>query len=110
MSLATFSNRFVGTVMTSTFLSVANAISWAGFFLLMAIVCVIVASFFYFIVPETKGHSLEDMVLYFAEITDDRAILEVENASSASAENDAKNSESTLELQDEGIVASGTMT
>ena len=28
--------------------------------------------------PETKGRSLEDMSLYFAEITGDRSVLEAE--------------------------------
>jgi hypothetical protein len=78
MSVATFLNRATATLMASTFLSTANAISWAGFFCLLAGVCVIVLIFLYFLLPETKGRSLEDMSIYFAEITGDTSILEAE--------------------------------
>ena len=117
MSLSTFSNRFVGTIMVSTFLSVANAISWAGFFLLLAFICIIIGIFFYYLVPETKGRSLEDMTLFFAEITNDRAILDADrnlvNADNSGRKND---DESIIEMQqqqqdDDSIaVTSGTMT
>ena len=78
MSVATFCNRATATLMASTFLSTANAISYAGFFFLLSLVCVFFFGFFYFILPETKGRSLEDMSLYFAEITGDRSVLEAE--------------------------------
>jgi len=78
MSVATFSNRATATLMSSTFLSTANALSYAGFFFLLAVICVVFFGFFYFILPETKGRSLEDMSLYFAEITGDRSVLEAE--------------------------------
>mmetsp|Transcript_38687 Transcript_38687/g.116205 ORF Transcript_38687/g.116205 Transcript_38687/m.116205 type:complete len:570 (-) Transcript_38687:451-2160(-) len=78
MSIATFLNRVAATLMASTFLSTAHAISWAGFFLLLAIVCMMVAAFVYFFVPETKGRSLEDMSMYFAELTGDRSIMDAE--------------------------------
>jgi len=78
MSLATFLNRATATLMSSTFLSLANALSWAGFFLAMCCVCLIVALFMAIYLPETKGRSLEDMVVYFAEIMGDRSILQVE--------------------------------
>jgi MFS family permease len=78
MSMATFFNRIVATLMSSTFLSTANAIGWAGFFLMLAGICVVVFAFIYFLLPETKGRSLEDMSIYFAEITRDGSILEAE--------------------------------
>jgi len=78
MSVATFLNRVAATLMSSTFLSTATAMSWAGFFLLLAVVCMIVAGFIYFMVPETKGRSLEDMSLYFAELTGDRSVIDAE--------------------------------
>jgi len=79
MSLATFLNRVTATLMTSTFLSTAHAMSWAGFFFLLVIVSLIVMVFLYYFLPETKGRSLEDMSIYFAEITGDRSILEAED-------------------------------
>lgn len=78
MSVATFMNRVTATVMSSTFLSTANAMSWAGFFSLLTLVVIIVATFLYIYLPETNGHSLEDMTVFFAEITGDREILRYE--------------------------------
>lgn len=79
MSVAAFSNRIAATLMASTFLTTSAALGWAGFFLLLAGACVVVFAFIYFFLPETKGRSLEDMSLYFAEITNDSAILEAES-------------------------------
>jgi len=78
MSVATFMNRVTATLMASTFLTTAKAMSYAGFFLLLAGVCIIVLGFFYWFLPETRGRPLEDMSLYFAEITGDNSILEAE--------------------------------
>jgi len=80
MSVATFSNRVVATIMSSTFLSTASAMGWGGFFLMLCIICLVVAAFLYFYLPETRGRSLEDMSVYFAEITGDKSILEAEAA------------------------------
>jgi len=71
-------NRVTATIMSSTFLSVANAMSWAGFFIMMSIVCLVILLWLYIYLPETKGRALEDMSQYFAEITGDRSILEAE--------------------------------
>eukprot|EP00581_Thalassiosira_minuscula_P018509 CAMPEP_0183730760 /NCGR_PEP_ID=MMETSP0737-20130205/33625_1 /TAXON_ID=385413 /ORGANISM="Thalassiosira miniscula, Strain CCMP1093" /LENGTH=614 /DNA_ID=CAMNT_0025963341 /DNA_START=151 /DNA_END=1995 /DNA_ORIENTATION=- len=78
MSVATFMNRVTATIMSSTFLSVANAMSWSGFFILMSIVCLLILGWMFVYLPETKGRALEDMSQYFAEITGDRSILEAE--------------------------------
>jgi len=78
MSVATFMNRVTATIMSSTFLSVAQAMSWSGFFIMMSIVCLIILAWMYVYLPETKGRPLEDMSQYFAEITGDRSILEAE--------------------------------
>ena len=78
MSLATVMNRIASTAMSSTFLSVASAIGWAGFFLMLAGICLLVLVFLYFFLPETKGRSLEEMSLYFAELTNDTSLLEAE--------------------------------
>ncbi|KAL3903184.1 MAG: hypothetical protein SGILL_010542, partial [Bacillariaceae sp.] len=78
MSIATFFNRIVATLMASTFLSTANAIGWGGFFIMLAAICLVVFVFIFFLLPETKGRSLEDMSLYFAEITNDNSVLEAE--------------------------------
>ena len=45
---------------------------------MMAFVCLIVVVFLYVYLPETKGRSLEDMSVYFAEITGDTSIFEAE--------------------------------
>ena len=61
MSVATCASRVVATTMSSTFLTVADAVGWPGFFCLLATVCLLVCAFFLTFLPETKGKSLEDM-------------------------------------------------
>jgi len=78
MSLATFSNRFIATIFASSFLSVANAMTWIGFFFMMAVVCLIICIWVYVYLPETKGKHLEKMAQYFAELTGDRSVMEAE--------------------------------
>ena len=80
MHIRTFMNRATATIMTSTFLTVANAMSWSGFFILLAIVCLLILAWMYVYLPETKGRPLEDMSQFFAEITGDRSIVEAEEA------------------------------
>lgn len=79
MSMATLMNRAVATLMASTFLSTKELIGWAAFFLLLAVVCLLVLGFLAIYLPETKGRSLEDMSLYFAELTQDDTVLQVES-------------------------------
>ncbi|KAL3917992.1 MAG: hypothetical protein SGILL_004453 [Bacillariaceae sp.] len=78
MSIATFFNRITATLMASTFLSTANAIGWGSFFIMLGAIALVVLVFVFFLLPETKGRSLEDMSLYFAEITNDSSVLEAE--------------------------------
>lgn len=78
MSVAVLPNRITATIMASTFLSLAEWLSWPGFFLVLAGICLASAAFLYAYLPETKGRSLEEMSIYFAEITGDRSILDVE--------------------------------
>ncbi|CAJ1911354.1 unnamed protein product [Cylindrotheca closterium] len=78
MSLATTLNRAVATIVASTFLTTANAMGWTEYFLMLAGICFILTVFLYVYLPETKGRSLEDMTLYFAEITNDTSILDAE--------------------------------
>lgn len=80
MSLATFLNRVTATLMSSTFLTVAHGLSWSGYFLMMSFFCLLVMVYMVIYLPETKGRSLEDMTVYFAEITGDRSILSIEMA------------------------------
>jgi len=80
MSLAVFLNRACATLVFSTYESIAQALSWSGFFLFMSCLCGVVALFMAALLPETKGRSLEDMLAYFAELTGDRSILQVELA------------------------------
>ena len=78
MMVAILPNRITATIMASTFLSLADALTWPGFFLILAGVCLGGAVFLFVYLPETKGRSLEEMSLYFAEITGDRTILDAE--------------------------------
>jgi MFS family permease len=62
VSLCTFCNRIAATLMSSTFLSTAIAMSWSGFFLLLSCVCILILLFLY----------------YFAEISGDHRLLDAE--------------------------------
>jgi Sugar (and other) transporter len=79
VSLCTFCNRIAATLMSSTFLSTATAMSWSGFFFLLSCVCIAILVFLYYFLPETRGRSLEDMSVFFAEIAGDQRLLDAED-------------------------------
>lgn len=79
MSVATCASRIFAAVLTSTFLTIADAMGWPSFFCLLAGICLTVCAFFLTFLPETKGKSLEDMSLYFAELTGDHSLLNAES-------------------------------
>lgn len=72
-------NRITATIMASSFLSLAELLTWPGFFFALALICLVSAIFLYKYLPETKGKSLEEMSSYFASITGDRSILDAED-------------------------------
>jgi Sugar (and other) transporter len=78
VSLATFLNRGVATLMVCSFLTIHETITWPLFFMMLAGFCLVTLILLYFYLPETKGRSLEDMSLYFAEETGDFSILDAE--------------------------------
>lgn len=45
---------------------------------MLSIICLVVFGFLLKYLPETKGRSLEDMSVYFAEIMGDTSVLEAE--------------------------------
>ena len=65
--------------MASSFLSLAELLTWPGFFFALALICLASAMFLYLYLPETKGKSLEEMSFYFASLTGDRSILDAED-------------------------------
>jgi len=78
MSVATFMNRATGTIVTSSFFTLARLLTYSGFFILLGFINIGIMLFFYFMLPETKGRSLEDMSMYFAELTGDSSVLDAE--------------------------------
>jgi sugar porter (SP) family MFS transporter len=61
MSLATVANWGFNAVVASTFLTLTEKLGKAGTFWFYAIVCAIGIVFCYLYVPETKGHTLEEI-------------------------------------------------
>ena len=98
MSISTFANRLTATIMSSTFLSMAYALTWPGFFLLLAANCGLAAMVIYFYLPETNGVELEDMAKYFAEITNDDTILEMEESLAQTCKNAEEKSKVDMEM------------
>lgn len=75
VSIATCSNRVAATLLASTVLSLAHLLGWGGYFLLLAMICFVVACLMYKGLPETKGMTLEEMTKYFREISNDKSSL-----------------------------------
>ena len=61
MSLATVANWGFNAIVASTFLTLTDKLGKAGTFWFYTIICVIGIAFCYLYVPETKGHSLEEI-------------------------------------------------
>lgn len=64
MSLATVANWGFNAVVASTFLTLTEKLGKAGTFWFYAAVCAAGIAFCRFFVPETKGHSLEEIEKY----------------------------------------------
>ena len=93
MSVATFMNRVTGTLMTSSFFTMAELLTYSGFFILLGFINIGIILFFYFFLPETKGRNLEDMSMYFAEITGDSSVLDAERRLKESSQSTTQESE-----------------
>ncbi|EDQ89041.1 predicted protein [Monosiga brevicollis MX1] len=61
LGLATFVNRVVSGIITSTYLSMAQGLTPAGSFFLFAGLSLLSVAFVKFVVPETGGKTLEDI-------------------------------------------------
>ena len=66
-SLAISVNRLMSGVVSMTFLSISEAITFGGMFIVLAGVLVVGTIFFYFYLPETKGKSLEEIEALFED-------------------------------------------
>lgn len=64
-SLGVAMNRTMSGVVTISFLSLKRAITVPGAFFLFAGVSALCSTFIYFLVPETKGKTLEEIVAFF---------------------------------------------
>ncbi|KAJ9538703.1 hypothetical protein OSB04_031436 [Centaurea solstitialis] len=64
-SLAVSVNRLVSGVVSMTFLTISNEITFGGMFFMLSGVMVAATVFFYFFIPETKGKSLEEIGAIF---------------------------------------------
>lgn len=60
-SLAVSVNRLVSGVVSMSFLTVSNKISFGGTFFVLSGIMVLATVFFYFMLPETRGKSLEEI-------------------------------------------------
>ena len=86
MSMATTGNRALATLVSATFLSLKNALGDVGFLLLFSALCCGNVVFIRYLVPETKGRSLEEMLAYFEDLAGESARKEIELPASRSPE------------------------
>ncbi|WVZ15317.1 hypothetical protein V8G54_012883 [Vigna mungo] len=68
-SLAISVNRVVSGIVSMTFLSVSEAITFGGMFFVLGGVMVCATFFFYYFLPETKGKNLEEIEALFEDQT-----------------------------------------
>jgi hypothetical protein len=61
MSLATVANWGFNLIVSATFLNIVGAISSAGAFLVYGVLSLVAFAFVVWMVPETKGRSLEQI-------------------------------------------------
>ncbi|KAB2600612.1 polyol transporter 5-like [Pyrus ussuriensis x Pyrus communis] len=66
-SLAISVNRLVSGVVSMTFLTISNKITFGGMFFVLAGIMAVATVFFYFFLPETKGKTLEEMGTIFED-------------------------------------------
>ncbi|XP_061348388.1 probable polyol transporter 6 [Gastrolobium bilobum] len=66
-SLAISVNRLVSGILSMTFLSISEAITFGGVFFVLSGVMVVGTFFFYYFLPETKGKSLEEIEALFED-------------------------------------------
>lgn len=66
-SLAISVNRLVSGLVSMTFLSISEEISFGGMFYTLSGIMVVATIFFYFFCPETKGKSLEEIEALFED-------------------------------------------
>jgi len=65
MTVACSANRIMSFAISMSFLSLSELISPAGCFFLFSMISLLSWVFIYFLVPETKGKTLEEMKAYF---------------------------------------------
>lgn len=66
-SLAVSVNRLVSGVVAMTFLTISRKISFGGVFFVLGGIMVVATIFFYLLLPETKGKSLEEIGSLFED-------------------------------------------
>ena len=75
LSIAMLVNRLIATLLSGSFLTLVNSMTYSGyfgFFLVVTIACVV---YVYYLIPETQGRSLEQMSTLFQRTKCDSAML-----------------------------------
>lgn len=108
MSLATLGNRSMATVMACSALSMANALSWGGYFLLLALVIMLVALFVSRYVPETKGKTLEQLTIEFCQEAGEKEMLTGSHTSKIESQHGAPEAIGFSSISQEEVLNEGS--
>jgi hypothetical protein len=65
LSLCTFVNRCIATLLSGSFLTLVRYLRYCGYFWLFTIVTLACVVYVFLLIPETQGHSLEGMSTVF---------------------------------------------
>ncbi|KAK9715335.1 hypothetical protein RND81_06G158100 [Saponaria officinalis] len=76
-SVAVSVNRVVSGVVSMTFLSITKKLSFGGMFFVLSGVMMLASVFFFFVLPETKGKSLEEIGKLFEDKKTSDGIREI---------------------------------
>jgi hypothetical protein len=102
LSLCTFLNRVIATLLSGSFLSLVRYMRYAGYFWLFSALTLGCVVYVYYLIPETRGRSLEHMSAIFADKGSGTSATDADTG--ACAIKGAHHLEAGVKVEDRGTV------